>query len=107
MGGDLKVDFETLEASHGTAVQLNVEFDDLPDRTGDYQDAWGHHSIKDAMHTFGTNWGYHREVLSGKIKEVGEQLESCITTFHEADQQLFDELEKAKGEPEPAPGGPR
>lgn len=95
MSGDLKVDFETLEASHATAVQLNSEFDDLPDRTGDYQDAWGNGKIKDAMHTFGTNWGYHREVLSGKIKEVGEKIEACITTFRDADQKLYDELKKA------------
>ncbi|MGI9156295.1 MAG: hypothetical protein ACR2FG_06615 [Marmoricola sp.] len=105
--GDLQVDFDDLEASHSTAVTLKSQFDDLPNRVGDYSDAWGHHKITDAMHTFGTNWGYHREVLSGKIQEVGEKVESCIETFHKADQQLYDQLKKNDSGAGAEPGGPR
>jgi hypothetical protein len=94
---DLKVDFTTLEDSHRAAQTLKSEFDDLPHRVSD--DAhWGHHDVRDAMHEFATNWDYHRDVLSGKIGEVGEKVESCLTTFRDADQKLYDELEKsAKG----------
>jgi hypothetical protein len=90
---DLKVDFETLEASHSTAETLKSEFDDLPHRVGDV--AWGADTIDGAMHVFGTNWSYHREVLSGKIQEVGEKIESCIETFHDADQKLYEALTKS------------
>lgn len=91
---DLKVDFETLEASHATALDLKTEFDDLSHRYDDHSDSWGKDNIRGAMHNFATNWGYHREVLSQKIQEVGEKIESCIETFRKADQQLYDQLTK-------------
>jgi hypothetical protein len=92
--GDLQVDFDDLENSHDTCIALKSEFDDLPHRVDNVD--WSDKSIHDAMHTFGTNWGYHREVLSDKIKEVGEKIESCMKTFKDADQKLYEELEKAK-----------
>jgi hypothetical protein len=93
--GDLVVDFATLEKSHSTAVALKAEFDGLPHRYDQYQDSWGKDNIRGAMHNFATNWDYHREVLSGKIQEVGEKIESCLTTFRDADQQLYDQLTKS------------
>lgn len=92
---DLKVDFETLEASHATAVSLKAEFDGLPHRYDDSEGSWGKDDIRGAMHVFATNWDYHRAKLSDKIQEVGEKIESCIQTFHEADQQLYDSLTKS------------
>ncbi len=94
---DLKVDFQTLEASHATAVALKSEFDGLPHRYDDYQGAWGKDNIRGAMHVFATNWDYHRAKLSDKIQEVGEKIESCVQTFHEADQKLYDSLRKSSG----------
>ena len=91
---DLKVDFTTLEDSHRAAQTLKSEFDDLPHRVGDGTH-WGHHDVADAMHEFGTNWDYHRAILSENIGEVGENVESCLTTFRDADQKLYDELEKS------------
>jgi hypothetical protein len=91
---DLLVDFTTLEDSHRAAQTLKSEFDGLPHRVGDGAH-WGHHDVHDAMHEFGTNWDYHRKILSGKIGEAGEKIESCLTTFRDADQQLYDQLKKS------------
>jgi len=93
--GDLEVDFEVLEDSHRTAASLKKEFDGLPDAVKGV--AWGRSSIADAMDTFGNNWSYHREILSDKLGEVGEKIESCLTTFRDADRQLYDQLVKNEG----------
>lgn len=93
--GDLEVDFEVLEDSHRTATTLKSEFDGLPDAVKEV--AWGRSSITGAMDAFGSNWSYHREVLSDKLGEVGEKIESCVTTFRDADRQLYDQLVKNEG----------
>ena len=91
---DLVVDFTTLEESHSTAMTLKADFDGLPHNYDDYKDSWGKDNIRDAMHTFGTNWGYHREVLADEISEVGDKVEGCLTAFRDADRELADQLEK-------------
>jgi hypothetical protein len=91
---DLVVDFTTLEESHSTAMTLKADFDGLPHNYDDYKDAWGKDNIRGAMDNFSNNWDYHRAVLSDKINEVGEKIESCLETFKDADQQLYDQLQK-------------
>jgi len=93
--GDLEVDFGLLEDSHRTATSLKSEFDGLPDAVKGV--AWGRSSITGAMDTFGTNWDYHREILSEKLGETAEKIESCLTTFRNADKQLYDQLVKHEG----------
>ncbi|TFV53403.1 hypothetical protein [Blastococcus sp. TF02A-35] len=85
---DLKVDYETLRSSAATARVIKSAFDDLASRVGDTQDCWGHRGIADAMHTFGTNWRYHRTILSEEIQATGDKLEKCLEVFEEADQAL-------------------
>lgn len=91
---DLLVDFRILTEAKATADGLHERFVSLPDRVGDQSDIWGHSRIRDAMHTFGTNWGYHREVLADEISEVGDKVEGCLTAFRDADRELADQLEK-------------
>lgn len=89
---DLRVDYETLRGSAETAKQIKSAFDSLPSRAGDNGDWWGHAGIAGAMHTFGTNWGYHREILSQEIEETGQKLEKCLEVFEQADQTLADDM---------------
>ncbi len=88
----LLVDFELLEDSKSTLGSLKKQFDDLPHAVGDVD--WGRRCIHDAMHTFGTNWDYHRDVLSDKIKENGEKIGSSLEAFRKADRKLYNELLK-------------
>lgn len=81
-----KVDFENLETSHDQCVTLKSEFDGLPDRATGIE--WGDGDINDAMHDFSTNWDYHRDVLSDKIKEVGEKIEGAIDAWAKVDKQV-------------------
>lgn len=93
----LLVDFETLEDSKSTLSSLKKDFDGLPNAVGAVD--WGRRTIHDAMHTFGTNWDYRRDVLSGKIKENGEKIGSTLEAFQKADQKLYHELLKqSKGD---------
>jgi hypothetical protein len=92
---DLKVDYETLRSSAETAKQIKSAFDDLPSRVGDKGDCWGHSGIAGAMQTFGTNWGYHREILSQEIQETGEKLEKCLEVFEEADRTLAEDIRRS------------
>ena len=91
---DLKVDYETLEAAARTADGLQRDFDGLPRRVDDTSSIWGHSAVAGAVHTFGTNWGYHREVLSDEIKKTGEKIAKCLEAFEKADQKLADELHR-------------
>jgi hypothetical protein len=107
---DLKVDFATLEQAHSTAEALRREFDGLPHRYDQYAGSYGRDDIRGAMHSFATNWDYHRKILSEKIGEVGEKVESCLEAFRKADAKLASELEKATHESHGSserPGGPR
>ncbi|RBY97113.1 hypothetical protein DQ237_05915 [Blastococcus sp. TF02-8] len=92
---DLKVDFDTLRSSAQTARTIKSAFDDLSSRVGDTKDCWGHSGIADAMHTFGTNWGYHRQILSEEIQATGDKLDKCLEVFQEADQKLADSIQSS------------
>jgi hypothetical protein len=94
---DLKVDYETLRSSAETAKQIKSAFDGLPQRVGETGDCWGHPGIAGAMHAFGTNWGYHREILSQEIEETGQKLEKCLQVFEQADQTLSDDMTSSTG----------
>jgi uncharacterized protein YukE len=104
---DLKVDYETLRSSAGTAQQIKSAFDDLASRVGDTRDCWGHSGIADAMHTFGTNWRYHRTILSEEIQATGEKLEKCLQVFEEADRTLTDSAPTSTEAQHPGPQGAR
>ena len=92
---DLRVDYETLAQCAATAKQVKGGFEDLPSRVGDTGDCWGHGGIAGAMHTFGTNWGYHRKVLGDEIEKTGEKIEKCLQAFEDADRKLAEELRKS------------
>lgn len=92
-----KVDFENLYASHTQCVTLKSEFDDTPDHVREIE--WGDGGINDAMHDFGTNWDYHRDVLTDKIEEVGEKIEGAIDAWSKVDEQVAGWLtQKERGE---------
>lgn len=102
---DLRVDYERLRSSADTARQIKSAFDGLTSRVGDTRDCWGHSRIADAMHTFGTNWDYHRTILSEEIQATGEKMDACLQVFQEADQQLAEGAPSSAGEHQPQ--GPR
>lgn len=92
---DLKVDYETLETSADTVGRLKGTFDALPNRVAGQQSDWGDRGIADAMDDFANNWDYRRDILSGKLAEVHEKIESTLETFRKADAKLASELDKA------------
>jgi hypothetical protein len=91
---DLKVDYEVLETSRSTVDKLKSEFDGLPHRVGQYDNAWGEAGIKGAMHKFATNWDYRRGVLSDDMSEFAEKVTSCLETFTQADEALAEKMTK-------------
>lgn len=93
----LVVDYTTLEACGSTAKQIKGGFEDLPSRVGDTSGVWGHHRIADAMHTFGSNWGYHREVLAEEIGEVGDKAEKCLQAFEDGEKKLAEAVREQAG----------
>lgn len=91
---DLKVDFENLESSKSTVASLKAAFDGLSRRVSAQSRDWGSSDIEGAMHEFATNWDYRRDILSGKLKEVGEKIEGTLEAFTEADEKLAHGLEQ-------------
>ncbi|MGZ4437562.1 MAG: hypothetical protein ACXVYY_18165 [Oryzihumus sp.] len=92
---DLRVDYGALEEGAATARALKSDFDGLEHRVSGASGIWGSDRIAAAMHTFGTNWSYHREVLSDEIEKTGEKLEKCLQTFQDTDTKVAEDLDKS------------
>ena len=90
---DLKVDYDRLEQSSSELEKIKSCFDDLESSTNDAADEWGDSQISGAMHTFATNWGYHRKKISNKIKDGQEKIEKTLTSFEKADKDLAHSVE--------------
>jgi hypothetical protein len=104
---DLRVDYETLRSSAETARAIKRAFDDLASRVEEKGDAWGHRGIAGAMRTFGTNWDYHRTILSEEIQATGDKLDKCLQVFQETDQKLADSIRSSTGAQAPNGQGAR
>ena len=93
--GDLVVDYGVLESSTSTLHSLKSQFDSLKGQVSSFDGCWGKSEIQDAMHEFGGNWDYRRDIISGKLEDVGKMCESCLDTLQKADQKLADDLRRA------------
>lgn len=90
---DLKVEYDRLEESSSQLDKIKSTFDGLEGSVDDASDAWGDDQVSGAMHTFATNWGYHRKKLSNKIHDGREKIEKTLTSFEKADKQLAHAVE--------------
>lgn len=83
---DLVVDYTVLAASADQLKDVKSFIDGLEPRVSGASGCWGNQDVADAMHTFGTNWSYHREKLSDLVGSVADKFEKTATTWREHDQ---------------------
>ncbi|GAA1250452.1 hypothetical protein [Oryzihumus leptocrescens] len=83
---DLVVDYDLLESSKSDLASIKQVFDSLESAVSDASHCWGDDNVSSAMHTFATNWGYHRAKLSDLIQSGCEKIEKTLTSFKDADR---------------------
>lgn len=95
---DLKVDYYRLEDSARVLASLKSDFDGIEGSTSGSKDVWSHGSVADAMDEFSGNMDYNRKKLSEKMKNCHDKIETTLTTFRDADQDLADSFDKERAD---------
>lgn len=93
---DLKVDYYRLEDSERVLASLKSSFDDIESSTSGSLDVWSHDKVRDAMNEFSGNMDYNRKKLSQKIEDCRGKIETTLTTFKDADQDLADSFDQER-----------
>lgn len=92
---DLRVDYEHLSQSKSQLESIKSAFDDLEGSVSDASDDWGDDQISGAMHSFATNWSYHRKKLSSKIDSSKQKIDKTMDSFEKADKDLASKINGA------------
>jgi len=88
--GVLVVDFDLLGQCRDQMKAVREAFRTLKSDVSDAAEDWGDDQIAGAMHTFATNWSYHRAKMSDKLDKGVDRFDTVIKTFQDADNTTRD-----------------
>jgi hypothetical protein len=88
----LRVDLGLLQETATALNQLKSEFENSGDIADDEGASVGAGDLRDALHSFATNWKAHRNGIVGGIKAVSQMAQSGHDGYIEVDEKLAKSL---------------
>ena len=90
---DLVVALDELEQSQSALEKIEREFENATSRVQQNDDIWSDDAVRDAMHSFATNWKDHREKLLAKMGDARKHTAKCIEAWQQSDASLANAVE--------------
>jgi hypothetical protein len=88
MGDHLRVDLGLLQETATALDHLKSEFEHSGDIADDQGPSVGAGDLRDALHSFATNWKAHRSGIVGGINAVSQMAHSGHDGYIEVDEKL-------------------